>query len=167
PTERFGFTVFAGKARCATCHFLPLVNGTMPPDFVASEAEIIGTPALPNARPARLDPDPGVAGVDAQPVHRAAFKVPTLRNIALTAPYMHNGVFRTLDQVVDFYDQGGGTGSGLHVPNQTLSADSLHLSREEKRALVSFLRALTDTAGIGTPAPMPALSVSTRRRYVH
>ncbi|HEX6809887.1 MAG TPA: cytochrome c peroxidase, partial [Gemmatimonadaceae bacterium] len=47
PTERFGFTVFAGKARCATCHFLPLVNGTMPPDFVASEAEIIGTPALP------------------------------------------------------------------------------------------------------------------------
>lgn len=126
--------------------FVPLFNGTMPPDFVTSEAEIIGTPALPNAHHARLDPDPGLAGVDHQPVHRAAFKVPTLRDIALTAPYMHNGVFRTLEDVVDFYDHGGGAGSGADVPNQTLPPDSLHLSTEEKRALVTFLRALTDTA---------------------
>jgi|KBSSwiStaDraftv2_1062776.scaffolds.fasta_scaffold2062847_1 cytochrome c peroxidase len=46
------------------------------------------------------------------PVHRGAFKVPTLRNIALTAPYMHNGAFKTLEKVVDFYDGGGALGSG-------------------------------------------------------
>jgi cytochrome c peroxidase len=147
-TERLGFTVFMGKARCGTCHFLPLFNGTVPPDFVQSEAEIIGTTDRPGVRRARVDPDPGLAGVDFQPVHRAAFKVPTLRNIALTAPYMHNGAFATLDQVVEFYDRGGAVGSGLELRTQTLPADSLHLSRGEKLALVAFLRSLTDTTGI-------------------
>ncbi len=142
---RQGFTVFMGKARCGTCHFAPLFNGTMPPDFVSSEAEIIGVTARPMLARARLDPDPGLGGIDAQPVHRGAFKVPTLRNVALTAPYMHNGVFRTLEQVVDFYDRGGGVGNGLDLPTQTLAADSLHLAPKEKRALVAFLRALTDT----------------------
>jgi cytochrome c peroxidase len=158
--ERFGFTVFMGKGRCGTCHFLPLFNGTMPPDFVASDPEIIGTPERPTARPMRLDPDPGIAGIDAQPVHRAAFKVPTLRNVALTAPYMHNGAFETLEEVVDFYDHGGGAGSGIDLPNQTLPADSLHLSKEEQRALVAFLKALTDTAGVAVGVPSSAKVLS-------
>jgi len=143
PAERLGFNVFMGKARCGTCHFAPLFDGTMPPEFVRSEPEIIGVPDRRNAAHARLDTDPGLAGVDLQPAHRGAFKVPTLRNVAITAPYMHNGVFKTLDEVVEFYDRGGGAGSGLRVPNQTLRPDSLHLSADEKRALVAFLRALT------------------------
>ena len=142
-TERLGFNVFMGKARCGTCHFAPLFDGTMPPEFVRSEAEIIGVPDRPNPAHARLDADPGLAGVDLQPVHRGAFKVPTLRNVARTAPYMHNGVFKTLEEVVDFYDRGGGVGSGLHVPNQTLRSDSLHLSAAEKGELVAFLESLT------------------------
>jgi cytochrome c peroxidase len=60
---------------------------------------------------------------------------------------MHNGVFETLEQGVDFYDEGGGRGLGLDLAHQTLPADSLHVSREEKGALVAFLKALTDTAG--------------------
>ena len=61
---------------------------------------------------------------------------------------MYNGVFRTLAEVVDFYDAGGGAGLGLRVPNQTLLADSLHLTRQEKRDLVAFMRSLTDTSRV-------------------
>jgi cytochrome c peroxidase len=80
--------------------------------------------------------------------HLHAFKTPTLRNVELTAPYMHNGVFHTLDEVVDFYDGGGGHGLGIRLPHQTLPADSLHLTRDEKRAVIAFLRTLTDTVGL-------------------
>ena len=66
----------------------------------------------------------------------------------VVAPYMHNGAFRTLDEVVDFYDRGGAVGSGVDLPTQTLPADSLHLSPGEKGALLAFMRALADTAGI-------------------
>ena len=74
--------------------------------------------------------------------------MPSLRNIALTAPYMHNGALKTLEEVVDFYDRGGAVGSGVELPTQTLPADSLRLSTGEKEALLSFMRALTDTTGI-------------------
>jgi cytochrome c peroxidase len=86
-----------------------------------------------------------VFGGSGAPLHRHAFKTPTVRNVAVTAPYMHNGVFRTLDEVVDFYDGGGGNGRGMRLPNQTLSSDSLDLSEQDKQDLVSFLRATTDT----------------------
>jgi cytochrome c peroxidase len=74
--------------------------------------------------------------------HRYAFKTPTVRHSARTAPYMHNGVYRTLEQVIDFYNRGGGQGLGFDLPNQTLPPDSLHLTRSEQAALVSFLKAL-------------------------
>jgi cytochrome c peroxidase len=59
---------------------------------------------------------------------------------------MHNGVFRTLEEVVDFYDRGGGNGLGMKLPNQTLPPDRLKLSKQDKRDLVAFLRALTDSS---------------------
>ena len=77
--------------------------------------------------------------------HRFAFKTPTLRNVAVTSPYMHNGVFRTLDEVIEFYDGGGGAGRGIDVPNQTLRRAKLGLTSEERRDIVSFLGSLTDT----------------------
>jgi cytochrome c peroxidase len=58
---------------------------------------------------------------------------------------MHNGAYRSLDDVVDFYDRGGGVGIGERLPGQTLPADPLHLTANEKRDLVAFLGALTDT----------------------
>ena len=81
-------------------------------------------------------------GID---LYRFAFKTPTVRNIALTAPYMHNGVFNTLEEVVDFYDRGGGAGLGFGLPNQTLPEDKLNLTQFEKKALVAFLKTLNDT----------------------
>jgi cytochrome c peroxidase len=66
---------------------------------------------------------------------------------------MHNGVFGTLEKVVDFYDKGGGNGLGMKLPNQTLPPDKLHLSHQEKRDLVAFLNALTDSAYALTPPP--------------
>ena len=88
------------------------------------------------------------------PLHLYAFKTPTVRNVALTAPYMHNGVYATLEQVVDFYNRGGGADIGIRLANQTLPADSLGLTKAEQQAVVRFLRALTDTAGV-TAQPHP------------
>jgi cytochrome c peroxidase len=143
--ERRGFNVFMGKAACGTCHFAPLFGGTMPPKYLESEPEVIGVPATAAAKRPKVDEDLGVFAVDRAPLHRHAFKTPTVRNIARTAPYMHNGVFRTLEEVVDFYDRGGGNGLGMKLPNQTLPPERLHLSRQEKRDLVAFLGALTDS----------------------
>jgi len=143
--ERDGFNLFMGKARCGTCHFAPLFNGAMPPSFTESEPEVIGVPSS-SARLPTVDPDSGRFNVRRIDLHLFAFKTPTLRNIELTAPYMHNGVFRSLEEVVDFYDGGGGHGLGIRV-RQTLPTDSLRLSAEEKRAVVAFMRALTDTGG--------------------
>ncbi|HTS86911.1 MAG TPA: cytochrome c peroxidase [Gemmatimonadales bacterium] len=154
-SERRGFTLFMGKGHCGTCHFVPLFNGTMPPDFVTSEPEIIGVPTRPAHQGARLDPDPGRGGVDHEPAHQFAFRVPTLRNVALTAPYMHNGVFQTLEAVVDFYNRGGGSGVGARVPDQTLPGHPLHLTPEERADLIAFLGSLTDTIPPPSAVPPP------------
>ncbi|MDB4913880.1 MAG: cytochrome-c peroxidase [Gemmatimonadetes bacterium] len=142
--ERHGFNVFMGKGRCGTCHFVPLFNGTAPPGYSDSEVEVIGVPSS-SLRGAPLDTDRGVGALDGSPLHVHAFKTPTVRNVAMTAPYMHNGAFATLEQVIDFYDAGGGAGMGLTVPHQTLAADSLHLTRTEKYDLIAFLGTLTDS----------------------
>ncbi|MBA3658607.1 MAG: cytochrome C peroxidase [Gemmatimonadales bacterium] len=151
PAETRGFNLFLGKGRCGTCHFPPLFGGTAPPSYLEAEAEVIGVPARPLTARATIDPDPGLFGFHPQPQNRHAFKTPTLRNVARTAPYMHNGVFRTLDEVVEFYDRGGGIGLGMRLPNQTLPPDSLHLSAAEKRDLVAFLGTLTDTTVSAAP----------------
>ncbi|HEY4218805.1 MAG TPA: cytochrome c peroxidase [Gemmatimonadaceae bacterium] len=145
--ERRGFNLFMGKAGCGTCHFAPLFSGDTPPLYLSSDVEVIGTAVSP-AKPSVLDPDSGRVRIDHRPEHLRAFKTPSLRNVALTAPYMHNGTYSTLEQVIHFYDGGGGQGAGARIANQTLSADSLHLSTDEIRAIVQFLGTLTDTAGL-------------------
>lgn len=141
--EKLGFNVFMGKALCATCHFIPLTNGTVPPFYLESEKEVIGVPAT--VKNLELDEDNGAYWIYKVAIHKGAFKTPTLRNIEVTAPYMHNGVYNTLEEVIDFYDSGGGAGLGFDMPFQTLPADSLNLTEEEKRALVAYLKTLTDT----------------------
>jgi cytochrome c peroxidase len=137
-----GFNIFMGKAKCGTCHFMPLFNGTVPPAFTVSESEVIGVPG--NKHLSKVDADMGRYNIHKISKHLSAFKTPTLRNVQLTAPYMHNGVFATLDEVVDFYDAGGAAGQNVILENQTLPADSLHLSTEEKRKLILFMNTLTD-----------------------
>ncbi|MCC6244478.1 MAG: hypothetical protein IT353_16670, partial [Gemmatimonadaceae bacterium] len=89
--ERAGFTLFMGKAKCGTCHFAPLFNGTVPPIYQESEVEVIGVPRTTVTRGAMVDPDSGRFRVTRAPLHLHAFRTPTVRNVALTAPYMHNG----------------------------------------------------------------------------
>lgn len=137
-----GFNLFTGKAKCGTCHFMPLFNGTTPPMYETTESEVIGVPA--DKRFTKLDDDRGRYDVYKIPKFLNAFKTPTLRNVQLTAPYMHNGVFTTLEEVIDFYDTGGALGRNISLENQTLPADPLHLTKEEKRKLVLFLNTLTD-----------------------
>ena len=156
--EQLGFNLFLGKARCATCHFFPIYNGFVPPHYEKVESEIIGVPRRRKTRNARLDPDSGRFNTYKKDLHRFAFKTPTVRNVALTAPYMHNGVYKTLDQVVDFYNRGGGRGIGIQLEGQTLAEDPLNLTVIEQKALVAFMRSLTDTTGLTQrPTQLPVI----------
>ncbi len=140
PEEIKGFNLFMGKAKCATCHFMPLFNGVTPPDYTESEAEVIGIPA--SSADSAIDPDLGWYNIIKVSSYKHAFKTPTVRNIDKTAPYMHNGIDTTLEQVMEFYNHGGGVGMGLNVPNQTLSADSLHLTDKEIKDIIAFMKSL-------------------------
>ena len=104
---------------------------------------MLGVPATPQAR--RTDPDRGMGRFYPHLQQlQGAFKTPTLRNTARTAPYMHNGVYATLPQVMDFYNRGGGQGLGLAVPAQTLPPEPLRLSQAEVSDMIAFLKALND-----------------------
>jgi len=99
-SERHGLNLFRSlKTRCFECHNFPTFNN---PDF-----KVVGVPDINDQ-----EPDLGRAEIAGKGYERA-FKVPTLRNIALTAPYMHNGTFQTLEEVIDFYAAGGGAAHGF------------------------------------------------------
>lgn len=148
-----GFNLFMSKAQCATCHFAPIFNGVKPP-YVGSEFEVIGVPA--DTAHSKLSPDSGRYRINPAIETLRAFRTGTIRNAARTAPYMHNGVFNTLDEVLQFYNHGGGAGRGLDVPNQTLSSDSLHLNDQELGYLKAFMFSLNEDVKIlPTPVALP------------
>ena len=136
-----GFNLFMSRSQCATCHFAPQFNGVKP-SYIGSEFEVLGVPHDTLYR--KLDADLGRAKVYPEIETKHAFRTGTLRNIAKTAPYMHNGVFTTLDQVLEFYNQGGGVGRGFELPNQTLSSDPLQLTSFDKSQLIAFMQSLTE-----------------------
>ncbi|OUS18789.1 methylamine utilization protein [Nonlabens dokdonensis] len=144
-SEINGFNLFNGKAKCATCHFAPVFNGTVPPDFVDTEMEHLGVPVSAVTTNATIDPDLGRFELFKTESRKHFFKTPSIRNIALTSPYMHNGVYKTLEEVVEFYNLGGGYGIGIIDQEfQTLPADPLNLTDQEKTDLVNFMKTLTD-----------------------
>ncbi|MGH7230610.1 MAG: cytochrome-c peroxidase [Nitrospiraceae bacterium] len=120
-----GLALFKGKARCILCH-----NG---PNFTDNQFHNLGVP-----QEGLLKEDLGRYEVTRLERDKGAFKTPTLRSVTETAPYMHDGVFKSLEEVIDFLDQGGG-------PNPHLSRlmKPLGLSAEEKGDLLAFLKALT------------------------
>jgi cytochrome c peroxidase len=132
-----------GKAKCGTCHFMPLFNGVVPPHFNTMESEVIGVPST-NKSPYTLDADSGKYSMYQSMLHLHAFKTPTIRNASKTAPYMHNGVYADLQSVLDFYNKGGGKGLGINVTNQTLPSNPLNLSTTEIQAIIQFIETLTD-----------------------
>jgi cytochrome c peroxidase len=141
--EIAGFNLFMGKASCATCHFSPLFNGTIAPEYLESEMEVIGVPESKN-NPKIDQKDLGRYDVFKTPERKFFFKTPTIRNIEKTAPYMHNGVFTRLEEVIDFYNDGGANGRKQKIKQQTLPDSPLNLSVKEKNQLRLFLLTLTD-----------------------
>ena len=154
--EQQGFRLFTGKAACSQCHLV----GDKHALFADSQFHATGAgqanlparsfvvPLAPGVQTVISDADLGAFASDAapdlgrfeitlNPSERFAFKTPTLRNVARSAPYMHDGSLPTLEAVVDFYDRGGGA-----LPTQSERLRPLGLSPEEKVALVAFLRAL-------------------------
>lgn len=144
PKEISGFNLFMGKASCATCHFPPLFNGTVPPAFQESEFEHLGTPENSSKINPNIDDDLGRYNLFYTQERKHFFKTPTIRNAELTAPYMHNGVYEDLNQLMDFYNVGGGFGLGIKTDYQTLPPDSLHLTEVEINDLIAFIKTLTD-----------------------
>lgn len=144
-----GFNLFTGKANCATCHFPPTFSGLVPPLYSENESEILGVLENPKAARPQIDPDEGRAGNSIHSeqawIYGKSFKTTTVRNAARTAPYFHNGAYASLEEVIDFYNDGGGEGRGFPVPNQTLAADKLELTDKEKKELIAFIKTLDDT----------------------
>ncbi|UOB17274.1 cytochrome-c peroxidase [Abyssalbus ytuae] len=151
PLVKKGFNLFMGKANCGTCHYPPTFSGLVPPLYEENETEVLGVLNNPDSH--ELDNDMGRFANNVfnekQEIYRRSFKTTTVRNITLTAPYFHNGAYRNLDEVLEFYNNGGAGGLGLsyEFPNQTLSDEPLLLSKKEIKALKIFLNSLTDITG--------------------
>ena len=158
-----GFNIFMGKGLCATCHFPPTFSGLVPPLYDENESEVIGVPKTKLAN--EIDSDLGRYDngrhKEKSLIYKNSFKTVSVRNVALTAPYMHNGVYETLDEVIDFYNNGGGVGHGIEIANQTLPFDSLVLKENERNALIAFMNTLSDTVGLtNSPNKLPSFNDS-------
>jgi cytochrome c peroxidase len=123
-----GFDLFQGKAECALCH-----QGF---NFTDNGYHNIGLKEADG-----VAPDPGRFAHRKVAVLRGAFKTPTLRDITLTSPYMHNGSYTRLEQVIDHYDRGGDVKENLDA-----NMNPLELTAQEKADLVEFLHSLTAPA---------------------
>ncbi len=143
PVAREGFAIFTGKGNCAKCHFgTGLIDNEFHALHVPESPEFDRDPRVAATRRfvakinhyegfRDLAEDPGRYLVTKDRRDWKAFRTPTLREISRTAPYMHNGVFATLREVIDFLDAGGGPGNS--------ELDPLGLSEEEKKSLEVFL----------------------------
>lgn len=135
PLENQGKDIFfgiSGNAQCASCH-----QGEL---FLSNEAASNGLDFNPT--------DPGFGGVTNLPQDMGKFRVPSLRNIGFTAPYMHDGRFATLEEVVEHYSGAVSPHGNLHsllIDPITSQPILLNLSPTEKQALVAFLHTLSDT----------------------
>ncbi|HST24098.1 MAG TPA: parallel beta-helix domain-containing protein [Blastocatellia bacterium] len=127
-----GFNLFrSGRTRCFECHGMPT--------FANRDFKIIGVPEVDSS-----NPDYGRFDVTKGEGNKYAFKVPTLRNVVLNPPYMHNGKLKTLEEVIDFYAAGGGPGVGFKEPRVDDKIHSYSITAEEKQDLIAFMYALVD-----------------------
>lgn len=124
-----GRTIFNEKGKCFDCHFGP--------DFTNDDFKNIG---LFNGKDLN---DSGRYIISRDPNNIGSFKVPGLRNIAITKPYMHNGMFKTLKEVIDYYNEPNKIISNS-VNRDTLLSKPLGLTEQEKKDLEAFLFSLTD-----------------------
>ncbi|MFQ5927128.1 MAG: cytochrome-c peroxidase [Terriglobia bacterium] len=128
---RAGLRIFRGKGNCTACHLGPTFSDEQfhNTGIAWREGDLL---------------DPGRFAVTGKEEDRGAFKTPTLREVARTAPYMHDGSLATLEAVVEFYNRGGNRN-----PHLDSELRPLRLTAEEKQALVVFLKALSGTVQEG------------------
>lgn len=165
PREAAGFAVFIGKGRCVSCHVIEYTSALFTDGKFHNVG--VGINTLPDADTSRLTAeflkamynreqvdlkvlgDPKASELGRFAVTRSvtevgSFKTPTLRDIALTAPYMHDGSLESLEEVVDHYNRGGASSDKEKI-NPYLSGGirPLDLTADEKAALVAFMKTLT------------------------
>lgn len=148
--QRRGLAIFrSAETRCFECHAWPT--------FASDSVNILGVPDLdPNA------PDLGQSEIVNAADSLRGFKTPTLRNVALSGPYMHNGVFATLEEVIQFYADGGGRPHGVADVDEKLRGFTL--TDQEMADLVDFMVALTDEPAAlvaipeGVPSGLPVVT---------
>lgn len=134
--EQRGFDLFTGEAHCADCHMLPFFH-----DFSVRNVGLRGEFS-----------DLGLEEVSGIADHRWRFKTPSLRNIEVTAPYMHDGRFATLEEVMDFYAED----VEITMPNLDPHMfpwlwGEVELDAQERADLVAFMRTLTDEGFLTAP----------------
>lgn len=162
--QKEGYALFKGKAACASCHNGPIgSDGKLHNTGVPENPEVLKNPlrtitmlrhyatsGMPNYMNARTDV--GAYAITKKPEDKGKFQTAQLRDLKYTAPYMHNGMFKTLDEVVAFYNQGGGKGSVLKP---------LNLSAGEQKALVAFLLSLSGDPVIVKDPGQPDMQLRT------
>lgn len=159
PDARRGLDLFTGKAGCARCHFGPLLTdekfhhlGVPENPEVFSQPlrhitfrrffKVLGTPGYHALRE-----DVGLYAVTKRDEDRGKFRTPSLREVGQRSAFMHNGALKTLEDVVAFYNGGGG-----NAPNKDPLLAPLGLTRDEQRALATLLRTL-QSKGLRTQPP--------------
>jgi cytochrome c peroxidase len=140
PAERRGLALLRSlHTRCFECH--------PPPTFAVPMPKGIGL----------AGPDDGVGAARGAPGQRGLFQVPSLRNAARTAPYMHDGSLATLEDVIRFYARGGGRALGVDPARIDDQVRAFELREDEVADLAAFLRALDDeSARPAVPAALPS-----------
>jgi len=159
--ELSGLKLFSDtlRAKCVNCHLLtpdPASGKVLFTDFTYNND---GVPANPNnpyyTIPSAFNAlgtnyiDYGLGSIINDPTQYGAFRVSSLRNVAVSAPYFHNGVYNTLEQVVHFYNVRDVPGSGIAPPEVAANVDTAetgnqHLTAQEEQYIVAFLKTLTD-----------------------
>ncbi len=160
-----GFKLFTGKAKCSACHHSPLLSdhrfhnlGLPPsPGFSNSPLRQItfryeqAAKGVPRKVYEKAADDLGLYYVTKRPEDVGKFRTPSLRELKHTAPYMHNGVLKTLEEVVAFYNKGGG-----EDPRKSPLLKPLNLTKSEQQDLIAFLESLSgDPQVIQPPDPPP------------
>jgi cytochrome c peroxidase len=154
PEENLGKQLFLGRAGCAPCH---LDNGPPHPGPLGNQAVFFIDRATNNGLDADFDVDDNGAGdITGEPRDNGRFKSPSLRNVAVTAPYMHDGRFTTLEEVIEHYNSGvqphPNLDPRLRVPNVSPPEPRrLNLTPAEVAALAAFLRTLSDEPLMADP----------------
>jgi cytochrome c peroxidase len=144
-----GMELFKGKARCILCHHGPNFSDSQFHNLGVPDAPLLAHPLvqasirfdakrmnIPEYQHVREDLGRYLVTKDEK--DKGTFRTPSLRNVAQRDPYMHNGVFQSLEEIIDFYNRGGGT-----VARKSPLLQPLELSNGEKRDLLAFLQALT------------------------